>query len=100
MPRMAIGADEVRHVAALARLSIPDSELPRHAEELGRILEHVARLQEVQTDGVPPTSNALSLSGVVRADEPAPGLSNAEAVRNAPAHRGGLYQVPRVVDTG
>jgi len=97
---VAIGVDQVRHVATLARLAIPEADVPKYAEELGRILEHVARLQQLDTRDVPPTSSALVVAGVVRPDEPRPGLRVEDAVRNAPAHHGGMYQVPRVIEGG
>ena len=95
---MAIGVDQVRHVARLARLAVAEQDLPRYAQELDRILEHVARLQELDTRDVPPTSNALVVGGVVRPDEPRPGLTSEEAVANGPAHHNGMFVVPRVVE--
>jgi len=94
----AIGPDQVRHVATLARLAIPEGDVPQYAKELGRILEHVARLQALDTRDVPPTSSALVVAGVLRVDEPRPGLLGEDALRNAPAHHAGMYQVPRVVE--
>lgn len=94
----AIGPEQVRHVAVLARLALPEADVPRYAGELGRILEHVARLQQLDTRDVPPTSSALSVPGVLRADQPRPGLAADEALRNAPAQHAGMYQVPRVVE--
>ncbi len=95
---MAIGVDQVRHVARLARLAVPEQDLPRYAEELGRILEHVARLQRLDTQNVPPTSSALVVGGVARVDEPRPGLANEAVVANAPAEHHGMFLVPRVVE--
>ena len=95
---MAISVDEVRAVARLARLAAAEEDLPRYAAELGRILEHVARLQQLDVTDVPPTSSALAVGGVAREDEPRPGLGAEAAVANAPAHHAGLFQVPRVVE--
>lgn len=89
---------EVRHVAALARLAIPEEDVPGLARELDRILEHVARLRELDTAGVSPTSSALVQPGVVRPDEPRPGLPAAAALQGAPASHAGMFQVPRVVE--
>lgn len=93
-----IGEEQVRHVAALARLALPEADVSRYARELDRILEHVARLQAIDTADIPLTSNALVVAGVLRPDEARPGLSGEEAVRNAPAQHAGMYQVPRVLD--
>jgi aspartyl-tRNA(Asn)/glutamyl-tRNA(Gln) amidotransferase subunit C len=95
-----IDSAEVRHVAALARLQVTEAELPQLAAEMGRILEHVARLQQLDTTGVPPTSSALAVAGVFRDDTPAPSLPQQEALRNAPAAHGGMFLVPKVVDDG
>lgn len=97
---MAIGVDEVRHVARLARLEVPAGQLERYADELGRILEHVARLQALDTAGVPPTANPLEVGGVSRADLPRPGVGPEAAVANAPAAHAGMFLVPRVVENG
>lgn len=97
---MSIDLAQVRHVAALARLQLPEADLPRLAAEMGRILEHVARLQEVDTSDVPPTAQAVPVRGVTRADEPGPSLPRDEALAAAPAHQGGMFLVPRVVDEG
>ena len=94
----AIGPNQVRHVAVLARLALPEADVPRYAGELGRILEHVARLQQLDTREIPPTSSALVVPGVLRADDPRPGLLGEQALQNAPAHHAGMYQVPRVVE--
>ena len=97
---MPITIAEVRHVAALARLDLPEGELPRLAGEMGRILEHVARLPELDTRGIPPTSSALAVAGVAREDDARPCLPQAEALRNAPAAEAGMFLVPKVVDDG
>lgn len=93
-----ISLQEVRHVAALARLEVGEEELPRLAEEMGRILQHVARLRELDTSGVPPTSSALSVAGVTRDDEPRPTLAPGQALANAPLAAAGMFLVPRVVE--
>lgn len=97
---MAIDVAEVRHVARLARLAVPEEALPRYADELGRILEHVARLQAVDTTDVPPTANSLEVGGVARQDVPRPGVGPEGALANAPAAHGGMFLVPRVVENG
>ncbi len=95
---MPIDEAQVRHVARLARLAVPDSDLARFAAELGAILEHVARLQELDVRDVPPTAAALGRPGVARDDEPSAGLTASEALAGAPASAAGMFQVPRVVE--
>ena len=74
----------VRHVARLARLHLDDDEEARMKEELSVILGHVDAIQALDLDDVPPTTHVLSLVNVMRDDEPVPGLSVEEALREAP----------------
>ncbi len=87
-------------MARLARLAVPEDQLSRYADELGRILEHVARLQAVDTVDVPPTANPLEVGGVARRDDPRPGLEAQAGLTNAPAAHAGMFLVPRVVENG
>lgn len=89
-----ISADEVRHVARLARLELSDAETERMASELAGVLDHIARIGELDLDGVPPTSHAVDLGTVTRPDEPRPCLSNAEALAAAPEPVDGGFGVP------
>ncbi len=91
-------AGEVRRVAHLARLALPDEEIPRFARDLERILAHVRQLQELDVEGVEPTAHAMPVTNVFRADEPRPGLTREDALANAPASRAGLFLVPRILE--
>ena len=95
---MAISAAEVRHVAALCRLAVPTEQEGALAADLGRILEHVQRLQACDVAGVPPTSHVGELGDTLREDEVRPSLAQDAAVANSAAARAGLFLVPRVVD--
>jgi aspartyl-tRNA(Asn)/glutamyl-tRNA(Gln) amidotransferase subunit C len=79
--------DDVRWVAHLARLELTDAELARMTAQLGAIVEYVAQLQAVPTDGVEPLAHALPVSNVFRDDEPAPSLPADQAVACAPEPR-------------
>ena len=83
----AITRDDVAHLARLARIAMTDEELDRLAGELDVILGAVARVQEVAADDIPPTSHALPLTNVLRADEPVPSLSADAALSGAPPPR-------------
>ena len=67
-----IDRDQVLHVARLARLALTDEEIDRMSGELPAILEHVERMNELDLDGVDPTSHVVELENVLRADEPRP----------------------------
>jgi aspartyl-tRNA(Asn)/glutamyl-tRNA(Gln) amidotransferase subunit C len=95
---MSLTSEEVRWVAHLARLALSDSELETMTRQLGAIVGYVNQLQQVPTDGVEPLAHALDLHSVFRPDEPAPSLSVADALANAPDRRGDFYGVPAVLE--
>ncbi len=89
---------DIAHVARLARLDVPDGDLARLGSELGLILEHAARVQEVDTDGVEPTAHPLGITNVFRADEVRPSLSRDRALASAPAATDDSFVVPPALD--
>jgi aspartyl-tRNA(Asn)/glutamyl-tRNA(Gln) amidotransferase subunit C len=89
-----IDRDEVLHVARLARLEFSDEEVELMAGELSSVLDHVARIGELDLDGVLPTTHVVELSGRLRADEPRPCLPRETALAQAPAVSGGGFLVP------
>ena len=91
---MAIGRDEVLHVARLARLALTEEELDRLGRELNAILEAVGKVSELDLDDVEPTSHPLALVNVWAEDEPRPSLSVEEALANAPERAGNFFRVP------
>jgi aspartyl-tRNA(Asn)/glutamyl-tRNA(Gln) amidotransferase subunit C len=93
---MAIGRDEVLHVAQLARLELTEDELERMQEQLSAILDAVGTVSELDLEGVPPTSHPLDLVNVWAEDEPEPSLSLEEALANAPDPEDGYFGVPPV----
>ncbi len=95
---MHLTADEVRHVATLARLALSDEEVVLFAGQLSAILEYADALKQVDTSHVPPTPYVLPLQSVLRDDVPQEGLSNAQALANAPAAANGFFQVRAVFD--
>ena len=65
---MSISREDVIHVSNLARLNLREDEVEKFTEQLGAILEHIAKLNEVDTEGVEPTSHVLDLVNVFRED--------------------------------
>lgn len=92
-----ISRDEVAHLARLARLAVTEQELDKFAGQLGVILEAVAKVTEVATDDVPPTSHAVPLTNVLRDDVVRPGLTQQQALDGAPAAEEGRFRVPRIL---
>ncbi|GAA4921033.1 aspartyl/glutamyl-tRNA(Asn/Gln) amidotransferase subunit C [Stackebrandtia albiflava] len=93
----AISRDEVAHLAHLARLDVTEAELDRFAQQLDVILQSVQRIGEVAADDIPPTSHAVPLTNVYRADEPVPGLSREAALAGAPDVAEDRFRVPRIL---
>ena len=93
---MAIGRDEVLHMARLARLALTEEELDRLGRELNAILEAVGKVSELDLDDVEPTSHPLALVNVWAEDEPRPSLSREAALANAPDPADGAFRVPAV----
>ena len=86
----------VRHVARLARLRLDAAEEQVMREELSGILGHIDAIRAMDLDGVPPTTHVIELENVLRADEPRPGLSQEDALREARAVVDGSFEVPRM----
>lgn len=95
---MTLTPEEVEHIAELARLRLSEAEKARFREQLSAILDYFARLQALDTFSIPPTSSVLPAHGVLRPDEPRPGLSLEDLLRNAPDVEGGQFRVPPVLD--
>ena len=85
---------QVVHVARLARLELDDDELETMAGELSAVLEHVDRIRELDLHDVAPTAHATDLAGVMRPDEPVPGLTHEQALAAAPEPVDGGFGVP------
>ena len=95
---MSITSDDVRHVAVLARLNPTDEEIELYTGQLQRILTHVEKISELDTDGVVPITTTAPVSGRMREDQVTEGLTNEEALRNAPEHVRESFKVPRVIE--
>jgi aspartyl-tRNA(Asn)/glutamyl-tRNA(Gln) amidotransferase subunit C len=94
----AITADEVAHLARLARLDLGAAELEHLAGQLDVILAAVAAVSGVAGADVPPTSHPLPLTNVTRPDEPRPSLTPEQALSGAPAAEDGRFRVPRILE--
>jgi aspartyl-tRNA(Asn)/glutamyl-tRNA(Gln) amidotransferase subunit C len=92
-----ISRADVAHLASLSRLALSDEELDRFAGQLDVIITSVARVSEIVTDDIPPSSHALPLTNIMRDDELRPGLTQDEALSGAPAAELGRFRVPRIL---
>ena len=95
---MTLTREEVEHIAELARLTLTDEEIARYSEQLSAILEYFASLQTLDTTDISPTSSVLAARSVLRPDEPRPGLSKDDLLRNAPETEANQFRVPPVLE--
>jgi aspartyl-tRNA(Asn)/glutamyl-tRNA(Gln) amidotransferase subunit C len=93
---MPLSRDEVRHVAMLARIGLEPGDEEFYAEQLSGILGHIDRLKELDTEAIPPTAQVVEVANTLREDEPRPGLSQEDALANAPAAVDGFFRVPAI----
>ena len=89
-----IDRDQVLHVARLARLRLTDEELERMPAELSKILEHVEKMDELDLEGIEPTTHVVDLTNVLREDVPRPCLPRERALAGAPDAVDGGFRVP------
>ncbi len=94
---MAVSKQELQHIAKLARLELTEKEIESMAEHLDRLLVHVNKLSELSLDGVEPMMRVDEEERPLREDIIKPGLSQAEAFKNAPLAHQGHFAIPKVI---
>ena len=97
---MPLTLDEVRRIAALARLRLSADEERTFAVQLSAILDHVRQLEELDVSGVEPMTHALAAGDAtpLREDALHRSLEPGEALANAPAREGTCFKVPRIIE--
>jgi aspartyl-tRNA(Asn)/glutamyl-tRNA(Gln) amidotransferase subunit C len=93
---MPLSKDEVRHVAMLARIGLEPGDEEFYAEQLSGILDHIDRLQQLDTEAIPPTAQVVEVTNELREEDPRPCLTQEEALANAPARMDGYFRVPAI----
>ena len=92
-----ITADDVRKVAKLARLDLPEDTINTYTGQLERILDYVDHLQAVDTKGVPPTTRAVEVVNVSRDDAVVATDVREELLDQAPLREGDFFRVPKIL---
>ncbi|HEY8446445.1 MAG TPA: Asp-tRNA(Asn)/Glu-tRNA(Gln) amidotransferase subunit GatC [Thermomicrobiales bacterium] len=90
---MTLTIADVDHVASLARLGLTPEEREQMREQLSTILEHIALLNELDTEAIPPTAQVIALTNVMRDDEVRPSLPVEAVLANAPRRSGDYFEV-------
>lgn len=93
-----ISKEDVEHVALLSRVDLSDEELELFQSQLAKILEHMDKLNELDTGDVEPMASVMGLSNVFRDDERRPSLPTSDALANAPERTEDSFKVPPVVE--
>ncbi len=95
---MKITVRDVEHVARLARLELTPEETGTFAGQMSDILAYVEKLNELDTQGIIPTSHAVPMENAFRDDVARPGIGIEAALANAPDEVGRFFRVPRVIE--
>jgi len=92
-----ISADDVRKVAQLARLELPDDKIATYTTQLERILDYVGQLEQIDTTGIAPTTRAVEVVNVTRDDRVEPTPVREDLLNLAPQREGDFFRVPRIL---
>jgi aspartyl-tRNA(Asn)/glutamyl-tRNA(Gln) amidotransferase subunit C len=92
-----ISQEDVRKVAKLARLDLEEAKITTYASQLERILDYVSHLESIDTDGVLPTTRAVEVVNVTRADAVETTEVRQELLNLAPQREGDFFRVPRIL---
>jgi aspartyl-tRNA(Asn)/glutamyl-tRNA(Gln) amidotransferase subunit C len=95
---MQLSREDVEHIALLARLHLTEEEKERYREQLSNILEHVSKLNRLDTQGIPPLNSIGVKQSRLREDEPGPAMSRQDLLRNAPEVTDDQFRVPPVLE--
>jgi aspartyl-tRNA(Asn)/glutamyl-tRNA(Gln) amidotransferase subunit C len=93
-----LSRDQVISIAELAKLDLTEQEIEQYAEQLSAVLDYASRLEQLNTDDIPPTASVLPLQNVMREDVVRPSLPREQVIANAPAAIEGQFRVDAVLD--
>ena len=95
---MKITKKDIDHVAQLARLRFPEAEKERFANQLNDILLYIDKLNQLNTEDVPPTPHVLPLDNVFREDKAKDSFGSEEILDNAPERAQNFFKVPKIIE--
>lgn len=97
---MPLSREDVEHIALLARLHLTEEEKERYREQLSNILDHISKLQELDTSKVQPMSSVVAEQSRLREDESGPAMPRADLLKGAPEVADDQFRVPPVLGGG
>jgi aspartyl-tRNA(Asn)/glutamyl-tRNA(Gln) amidotransferase subunit C len=89
---------DVRYIAELARIKLEPGEIATFESQLGHVLEHVEKLNQLDVSEVEPTAHSFPIYNIFREDKSRPSLEREAALENAPRQAQGLFIVTKVVE--
>ena len=92
-----ISREDVAHLARLARLDLGEQELDEYAVQIDGIVDHVAAIGKVDTEGVEPMSHPHSVEAAMREDVQRTTLTQAQALDQAPEVEDDRFMVPQIL---
>tara|TARA_Y100001935_G_C17044748_1_gene379011 strand:+ start:65 stop:361 length:297 start_codon:yes stop_codon:yes gene_type:complete len=93
-----IKIEEVKHIAKLSKLNIPDNELEYYLSEMDKMISHFNILSKVDTSDVQPMTHVNIMTNVYRQDEPKDSLTTKEATKNSSETFGQFIKIPKIID--
>lgn len=95
---MRLTREEVEHIAELAKLGLSEEEKETFRQQLSAVLDYVQKLQELDTEAIPPTAQVMTLQNVMRPDEVRPSFPREDVLANAPATQDGCFKVRAILE--
>ena len=92
-----ISSSDVRKVAQLARLELPDDQIETYTKQIEDILSYVDHLQEIDTQNVPPTTRAVEVVNAMREDLVDVKCLREDILNQAPNREGDFFRVPKIL---
>tara|TARA_B100000809_G_scaffold146451_1_gene144002 strand:- start:269 stop:571 length:303 start_codon:yes stop_codon:yes gene_type:complete len=98
MSKKNITIDEVKHIAKLSKLNIPDDELDYYVSEMDQIINYFNLLSEVDTSGIEPMTHVSDIKNVTRDDQSKSSLKASDAIQNCADTFGRFIRIPKILD--
>lgn len=93
-----ISDETIAYVGVLAKLELSEKEKEQAKKDMGRMLDYIDKLNELDTEGVEPMSHIFPVHNVFREDVVTNGDERDQIIANAPAKKEGCFLVPKTVE--
>lgn len=93
-----IDDETIEYVGILAKLELGEAEKEAAKKDMGRMLDYIDKLNELDTDGVEPMSHVFPVYNVFREDVVKNGDNRDSILKNAPERKDGAFKVPKTVE--